>query len=232
VLALTSGFTNVGKQISRVLVTYQILCDTTRFRLVEPDRVVTDIGGTWNNNKCKRLNVANRCIMISRNQKKSLRPTLGATSLRNCAPRRPPYPCMIHGTYRKGCYQAMRLPINYYCNCILRAWVHQLQWWSVDQWLSGHRLAGRIKGGGCGWFRVDELGASAKVILVMDSSILSRIGGCIPSRVIWLAIMLFHGLRRELLPIGSAVVRAKWACDVLLAGNRHGKKYKVVSITW
>jgi hypothetical protein len=35
----------------------------------------------------------------------------------------------------------------------------------------GIPLAARIKGGGCGSFRIDELGVSAKVILVMDSSI-------------------------------------------------------------
>jgi hypothetical protein len=39
------------------------------------------------------------------------------------------------------------------------------------QCLSGHRLMARIKGGGCGGFRIDELGVSTKVILVMDSSI-------------------------------------------------------------
>jgi hypothetical protein len=38
----------------------------------------------------------------------------------------------------------------------------------------------RSKGGGCGLFRIDELGASAKVTLVMDSSI----RGCTPDRVI------------------------------------------------
>jgi hypothetical protein len=42
----------------------------------------------------------------------------------------------------------------------------------MRQWLSGHRLAARINAGGCGWFRIDELGASANVILVVDSSIL------------------------------------------------------------
>jgi hypothetical protein len=35
----------------------------------------------------------------------------------------------------------------------------------------GTPLTARIKGSGYGWFRIDELGASAKVILVMDSSI-------------------------------------------------------------
>jgi hypothetical protein len=37
--------------------------------------------------------------------------------------------------------------------------------------LSGHRLAGKDQGGGYEWFEMDELGASAMVTLVMDSSI-------------------------------------------------------------
>jgi hypothetical protein len=74
----------------------------------------------------------------------------------------------VHGILW-GCYQAMRLPRSCYIllitNCnILREWVHQLK-------RQGHRLAARInKGGECGWFRIEEFGASAKVILVMDSS--------------------------------------------------------------
>jgi hypothetical protein len=32
-------------------------------------------------------------------------------------------------------------------------------------------LAAKIKGGGCDWFRINELGVSAKMIRVMDSFI-------------------------------------------------------------
>jgi hypothetical protein len=53
--------------------------------------------------------------------------------------------------------------------------------------------------------RLDELGANAKLILVMDSSILSHIRSCIPGRVIRLATLLIRSLRHKMLPIVSAV---------------------------
>jgi hypothetical protein len=58
---------------------------------------------------------------------------------------------------------------------ILREWVHQCppRWGGVYCGSSCRDTGWRqgLKGGGCGWFSIDELGVSAKVILAMDSSI-------------------------------------------------------------
>jgi hypothetical protein len=44
----------------------------------------------------------------------------------------------------------------------------------------------------CGWFRI---GCKCQGDLGDGQFYLSRIGGCIPGRVIWLAAVLFHGYR-------------------------------------
>jgi hypothetical protein len=72
-------------------------------------------------------------------------------------------------------------------NFMLREWVHQLKLLGTGrcrfrQWLQDTGWRTRIKGSGCGLFRIDKLGASAKVTLVMDSSI------CVAFLAVWSVI--------------------------------------------
>jgi hypothetical protein len=94
-------------------------------------------------------------------------------SMRNGAP--------LPQVQSEGClYQAMRLPIilliatlfwGSKCTSYIVQLTASLGWRRSQQWLSGHQAHGKTKGVGCGCFRFDELGANAKVPLVMNRSI-------------------------------------------------------------
>jgi hypothetical protein len=102
-------------------------------------------------------------------------------------------------------------------NFILRECVHQLQrprrCRSCDRvsrgGCRGNGWRARIKGGGCGLFRIDELGAIAKVTLVLDSSIwiILEVARCdLIGHPPW------HLTRDVTDPVGG-IVGTKWACD-------------------
>jgi hypothetical protein len=106
---------------------------------------------------------------------------------------------------------------------ILREWVHQLQWpgGGIDH---GNRGSGcwdtgwwaRIKGSGCGLFRIDELGVPRWLwwwAVILEDALQTVWSDWPP------CFTLASDARCLLIPL--VVVGAKWACDVLPAGNRH-----------
>jgi hypothetical protein len=99
--------------------------------------------------------------------------------------------------------------------------IASLWWRRSPQWLSGHQLAARINSGGCVWFRIKELGASAKVILVMDSSIWVLLDVLFPGRVI--SVVPWPQTRNATDCLGGSWSKVSVLRITGPSGNRDGK---------